>query len=106
MPNKLPPRRRPPVPVRSPLARAAISNTVVAWAERYALSPAEFDLLLAVATRPTFDREALARNRRVTPDTVKSHARAVCRRTGTKSLAHAALLILNETLAQQVARAS
>lgn len=72
---------------------AAITNTVVDWSERYGLSPAAFDVLLTVAMRPSVDREMLARARRIPPETIKSHARAACRRTGTKSLAYAAPLI-------------
>lgn len=68
------------------------------WRDRHGLTTAEHRLLVAATVHVTADREELARLLQIEPDTLKSHATAICRRLGTPNVARASLLAVLEAL--------
>ena len=76
-----------------------LSSVASDWAERYGLSGTELEILILAAHGSS--REALARDRHVTVNTIKRQIFTLLRKTGDASLLHAVTRLLREVLGQR-----
>lgn len=98
MGNRLPARRRAPEPAPSKKADRLLATVVNAWTRAFDLSDAEALVLHDIARRPRIERAQLARVQGISEQTIKSHVRALLRRTGAPSTAHLVYCIQREAL--------
>ena len=76
-------------------APMTLSDILTEWKKRYLLTDAEVEIL-ATAVVENDDLLVIATSRRTTFTTVKKQSSLICRKTGSRNLAHAALRVFRE----------